>query len=562
MTAQGTGLRRAAILPHSIVQGACEALAAQFPGCGVAVFRRREGEPALRILFGVNLPQAWIGSDLPLQSLAMIDRALQHPDLVVENCVPGSDGLWHAHLASLTLAGVSKYVLVLMGPPSAAENATRHAAVDLMRRLLSPTTAAGSAGAWPTLAAVHRAKLEWEHTVDTLPEIVGLLDQRGRIVRVSRAVERWQVNSVHGAIGEDLHALLHRDCTEPTCQLAAALATATRQSQRERMISFEATDPLMKRDIVVTLNSPRIRAKTGSRAALLTVFTVADVTSLRTAERDLKSINQSLETRVAERTAKLLETNEALRKEVRNRHEAEKQLRRSKVELEALSDRLVNAQEAERKRISQDLHDSVGQTLSAIKYSLERAQLLSRRQAVAEAGSVLDVTIGRVQRLMAEVRAISLNLRPKMLDDLGAASAVRFLCRDWHEVYSGIEVDIDISAADADIPPDCAVNVYRAVQEALNNVARHSGASHVKVSLHLTGGTVALSVQDNGTGFDFEEEAGPSFGSRGLRSLRERAERAGGICEVESVPGQGTAIQLKWPVVAGEAARLAKASLN
>jgi signal transduction histidine kinase len=566
LTTRLSGARREAILPHAIVQSACQALAEQFPGCCIAVFRRRDSEPGLRLICGVNLPAAWVGPGLTL-----IDAALQHPEQVVEG--HGSAGHGGGgdprnaspiqnYLASLTLSGVSRYVLVLAGPWSPEDHEPRKAAVDLLRRLLSPMAPAGSAGGWPTLAAVHRAKLEWEHTADTLPEIVGLLDLQGRVVRVSRAVERWEVNAVQAAIGSDLHRLLHRSCADPDCPVSAALVAARDQLKTEQRVSFEVEDPHLQLDIVVTLNAPRLRPGSVARAAMRTVFTVANVTSLRTAERELRAINQNLELRVAERTGALLATNQALRNEVRSRVAAEKQLRKSKSELEALSDRLVTVQEGERKRISQDLHDSVGQTLSAIKYSLERAQLLSRRNMAAEASGVLDITIGRVQRLMAEVRAISLNLRPLMLDDLGAASAVRFLCRDWHDVYSSIGVDVDVTVADADIPADCAVDIYRAVQEALNNVARHSGANQVKVSMHLLGGTLALSVRDNGNGFNFEAEAGASFGSRGLRSLRERAERAGGSCEVTSSPGQGTVVELKLPILVGEAARLANASLN
>jgi signal transduction histidine kinase len=231
-------------------------------------------------------------------------------------------------------------------------------------------------------------------------------------------------------------------------------------------------------------------------------------------------------------------------------------------DLEALSERLMNAQEAERKRISQDLHDSVGQTLSVVKYSLERAQILSRRGDPDEAVGLVDVVIGRVQRLMDEVRAISIDLRPTSLDDLGAASAVRDLCRDWQDVYRGVDVAIDIGVADADIPGILATNVFRAVQEALNNVARHAAANHVQIAMRITDGQLAVSVHDDGLGFDLERANNGNGGTRGLRGLRERAENTGGRFKVTSAPGQGTKVELDWPVTTGQAARLANASLN
>ena len=222
----------------------------------------------------------------------------------------------------------------------------------------------------------------------------------------------------------------------------------------------------------------------------------------------------------------------------------------------------MNAQEAERKRIAQDLHDSVGQMLSAIKYSMEQAQLLSRREAPDKAGEVIDVAIQRVRLLMDEVRSISMNLRPALLDDLGAASAVRGLCRDWQDVYRNIEVETDIAVADADIPTLLLTTVFRAVQESLNNVARHASAQRVVVSVGIEDGVLKVAIRDDGVGFRIDDEDSPCRGGRGLRGLRERAVRTGGRCEVSSAPGRGTTVELAWPVATGQAAHLANASLN
>jgi signal transduction histidine kinase len=166
---------------------------------------------------------------------------------------------------------------------------------------------------------------------------------------------------------------------------------------------------------------------------------------------------------------------------------------------------------------------------------------------------------------MEEVRGISMNLRPAILDDLGAASAVRSLCRDWHEVYGEIAIDALIDVGDGDIPPMLGTNVYRAVQESLNNVARHAGAHRVQVGMRLEDGTLLVTVQDDGTGFAINGDVRRLMDRpelRGLRGLRERTERSGGRCVVSSAPGQGTLVRLEWPVVVGTAARQANASLN
>jgi signal transduction histidine kinase len=230
-----------------------------------------------------------------------------------------------------------------------------------------------------------------------------------------------------------------------------------------------------------------------------------------------------------------------------------------------LSDRLVTAQEEERKRIAQDLHDSVGQGMSAIKYSLERASLLARRDQAEQAVRVVDIAIERAQGVIDEVRAISMNLRPAVLDDLGAVSAIRSFCRDWREVYNTVAVETDITVADQDIPPSIVTSVYRAVQESLNNVARHAQARHVWVSLRITAGKLVVKIRDDGVGFRASLEGREARGRPtllGLRGLRERTERSGGCCKVTSAPGKGTTVRLEWPIAIGLPAWDTSARLN
>jgi signal transduction histidine kinase len=214
----------------------------------------------------------------------------------------------------------------------------------------------------------------------------------------------------------------------------------------------------------------------------------------------------------------------------------------------------VNAQEEERKRIAQDLHDSVGQGMSAIKYSLERASLLARRDQAEQAVRVVDIAIERAQDVIDEVRAISMNLRPAVLDDLGAVSAIRSFCRDWREVYNTVSVATDIAVTDKDVPSAIATGVYRAVQESLNNVARHAQARRVWVSMRITTGKLVVKIRDDGVGFRVTLDARvarrrPTL--LGLRGLRERTERSGGCCTVTSAPGKGTTVRLEWPISAG-----------
>ena len=203
-------------------------------------------------------------------------------------------------------------------------------------------------------------------------------------------------------------------------------------------------------------------------------------------------------------------------------------------------------------------------SLTAIKYSLENAQVLMERERSAEAARLLETGARRVREVLVDVRNISMNLRPAVLDDLGAASAVRYLCREWNDVYTGVSMTTHIAVDDAQIPDTLGTDVFRSVQELLNNVARHAHAAKVRVELALRGDQLSVLVTDDGDGFDSARPAGtdmPVRESRGLRGLRERTERLGGRYRIESAPGQGTAVRLEWPLGAHQVPR-SSAQLN
>jgi signal transduction histidine kinase len=213
-----------------------------------------------------------------------------------------------------------------------------------------------------------------------------------------------------------------------------------------------------------------------------------------------------------------------------------------------LSQQLIQAQEKERRRIAQELHDSVGQSLSAIKYSLERAAELQRQGKHEDARPLLLRTIGRVRETIKDIRSIAMDLRPSVLDDLGVASALGWLCREFAETYLQFEVRTDISAADTDIPDRLVTTIFRCAQELLNNVARHSKAAQVSVGLSKDHANITLAVWDDGIGMPQPDSSG-SFGrGHGIRNLRERAQMTGGRMSLGAVHCGGTRVQMDWPL--------------
>ena len=395
--------------------------------------------------------------------------------------------------------------------------------------------------------AIARAKQDWESTADTLPHVVCLLDDQRCAVRVNRVIESWQLGRVNEVLGRDMHELLHPGGCGPDCELGRLLDESWKRLRDGQFAEFEVFDCTLERALQVALR--RISADASGRRSpghARAVMIVYDVTPLHAARAALVSLNESLEARVQARTAELESANRDLQNEILRRESAEDALRQSRNELALLSQQLIKAQESERRRIAQELHDSVGQSLSAIKYSLERATVLHRQERHADTHPLLIRTVERVQETISEIRAIAANLRPSVLDDLGVASALAWLCREFGETYPDIGVHTCISAADPDIPQRLTTTVFRCTQELLNNVAKHAKATHVSVALARETSTVTLIVCDDGVGLPRASSSGSFWLGHGIRNLRERTEMTGGKLTLASEPGCGTRARIDW----------------
>jgi len=221
---------------------------------------------------------------------------------------------------------------------------------------------------------------------------------------------------------------------------------------------------------------------------------------------------------------------------------AEAERRRAERELRQYANRLAEAQEAERRRIAHELHDQVGQQLTGVTLLLEA---LARDPSAAPVAAELAEAQAAVSSLLAEVRDLSLRLRPSMLDDLGLLPALLWLV-DSYSAQTGIEVSIQHSGLDNRLRPEVETAVYRNVQEALTNVARHSGATRAAVHVVATGGHTQMRVADEGRGFDPSDQAQAT--SSGLIGMRQRAESAGGTLRVVSGKNKGTVVTAHFPV--------------
>ena len=222
-------------------------------------------------------------------------------------------------------------------------------------------------------------------------------------------------------------------------------------------------------------------------------------------------------------------------------------LRESERQLRALSEKLLNAQENERKIVSREIHDGLGSTLTAIRYALEQ-RLSTADPDLRSAAIPLEQIIEMVREAIGESQRISSSLRPSVLDDLGLIPALSSLTREWGRIYGDIRIDKQLEVSEDDIPEPLKIVIFRIVQESLNNISKHSRAGKVLLRLTKTVGRIELIIADDGLGFDLEEVALPKvcLSGMGLAGMRERADLSSGNFEIHSEKGKGTVVRAHW----------------
>jgi signal transduction histidine kinase len=239
-----------------------------------------------------------------------------------------------------------------------------------------------------------------------------------------------------------------------------------------------------------------------------------------------------------------------IQRDVTDRHQSADEIARSREELRALAARLEQVREEERTRIARELHDELGQALTGLKLDLAWMERRLNRQSQAEVNERCRSLLGRLDEVMISVRRIVTELRPSVLDQLGLPDAVEWQAQEF-AARTGIELELHIDC-DCHSPPDAvASTVFRMLQEALTNVARHAHATHVRVALRMEGDVLSLDVSDDGRGITPDELRGSQ--SLGLVGLRERAIAAGGTVTISGDASTGTTMALTLPLHAAAA---------
>jgi len=518
---------------------------------------------------------------------------------------------------------------------------------------------------------VLQAKHQWESTLDSLPQLVCLLDESGHVIRANRTLETWGLGDVTSVKGKQVHEVLHPDCNDWSCSLKNKCEEMWKELVDTEYVECGYHDSSTERDLSSSLcRGGKSQYQDGTEEEHYAFLVVEDISKQLYAERVLRNYNDELARQLQEKTLELSRVNAALKGEIEDhmrdgaalresenkytclvettltglyivqgehivfcnsrfaeifgymqeevsrlnmqqlfptdeipadtalngqiegtewasderivrgitkdgksiwlqrnltrvdclnesmmlgnvidvtvQKNTEDALRLSQQELQILSEKLIQAQELERKRIASELHDSVGQRITAIKFGLENT-LMEYKGTLPKSNMLyLQGAIENLRDTVEEVRKISMNLRPSMIDDLGLQATITWFTREFKSLFPAISVDTKIDIKENDLSDTLKVVIFRVIQESLNNIAKHAQANTVSVELLTTGDRLILSVKDDGKGFRLDSVyTGQGFG---LSSMRERVKLTAGQLAVESAHGAGTVVHAIWPV--------------
>lgn len=377
-------------------------------------------------------------------------------------------------------------------------------------------------------------------------EGVLLLSSAGRILYSSVSAERILGKPADEVVRENAFAYMHRDDLERVrCDFESLIEGHGRAITGEfRYRHSDGTWRWIEASGVNMLDTPSVQA---------IVVNYRDITGRKASDAEIRLAKETLEKRVEERTVELLTLNVSLTEQVAERARAERELQErnqrlaalydevseQRRQLQGLSHKLVEVQEQERRDIARELHDEIGQVLTGLKMNLE---LLRRSSADGER---FDQSLQQLNELVSMVRNLSLNLRPAMLDDLGLLPTLLWQF-DRFSAQTGIRVNFKHSGIEKRFSHQIETAIYRIVQEALTNVARHSNAGETSVLLWASQELINVQIEDHGRGFDPDKVIG-DMKSSGLAGMRERAALLGGKLIIESWPESGTTVTAQLP---------------
>jgi PAS domain S-box-containing protein len=322
-----------------------------------------------------------------------------------------------------------------------------------------------------------------------------------------------------GTAGEVLRAIHVQDRKEVQGAMAATLERDVPFHVEHRVVRFDA-------EVIHVASRGKLARDAQGRAERLNGV-VWDISKRKHMENELRRSRHALELRVEERTSDLKAANDKLRQ---------------------VPSMLIEAQESERQRLAMELHDSVGQTIAALKYRIEYVVEIMKQEDSPRSLQLLKEFVPVLQRSLDETRAIYMGLKPTILAEHGILATLNWYRGELMKLYPSPHIELETRVEEEEIPENFKIAIFRIAQEAINNSFKHGRPEWVDVRLGSKEGAIELEVSDDGTGMDLNYILdSPAAKSLGLIGMRERAELTGGEFTIKSAPGEGTTIKAIWP---------------
>ncbi len=382
---------------------------------------------------------------------------------------------------------------------------------------------------------------------DGAPEAIVVVDENCRLI-MSNPKARWLYDPPAFTPPAFLTEKPDRHCPEVSLSEIIALPLSRTVFKGESIYDFEMEFSQPDKPVKhILINTSPIWDHEGKITGGVGIF--HDITERKIEKLELQRIRQELADRVEIRTRELSETVQTLKNEIEERANIENKLRLSEAKLKKISKKMLDALEADRKTIAKELHDSIGASLAAIKFSLE--EKLTRMTSTPPNDLIsLENIVSYLMDTIKETKRISANLRPSTMDDLGLSATITWFCREFKTFYKSIEIHQNIEINEDDISETMKIVIYRILQEAMTNAAKHGRPGRIDLALKKRGSDVLLSISDDGLGFD------PGTGlismdplsGHGISGMKERAEICGGNINIESKSGNGTLVEVTIPI--------------